>query len=332
MHAVFNNTIPSQILPFSPKLKSIASVNENISNPELKIVSSLDLTKLKDNNFSSEFANLYFCNLSRYKSDFEEIEKLASGGFGSVYKVKNIIDQNLYAVKKIYFKNTNPSFCEKVIRETELFSSLDHENIVNYNSSWIEIDLNEKNGQNAKGFNYNNRFDSNSWSNSDIQFASKSDKSENCHQMSKSLSDLDENDNNKQIDKFSSNSKHKYLVSLDKYPRKNENIHDIIRINNVVLCIQMKLCDFNLKEWFKSRNESMFSQELKSNSELNLKLFGQILSGVEYLHSKNIIHRDLKPANIFMIRDKLQIKIGDFGLACLEKLNKKIEGKELFNS
>jgi polo-like kinase 1 len=39
-----------------------------------------------------------------------------------------------------------------------------------------------------------------------------------------------------------------------------------------------------------------------------------IINGVKYIHSKHIIHRDLKLGNIF-IDDKLNIKIGDFGLA-----------------
>lgn len=42
-------------------------------------------------------------------------------------------------------------------------------------------------------------------------------------------------------------------------------------------------------------------------------MFG-ILNGVNYIHSKHIIHRDLKLGNIF-VDDKLNIKIGDFGLA-----------------
>ncbi|KAF7283354.1 hypothetical protein GWI33_000864 [Rhynchophorus ferrugineus] len=40
----------------------------------------------------------------------------------------------------------------------------------------------------------------------------------------------------------------------------------------------------------------------------------QILSGVHYLHYHKIIHRDLKLGNLFL-NDKLQVKIGDFGLA-----------------
>lgn len=40
----------------------------------------------------------------------------------------------------------------------------------------------------------------------------------------------------------------------------------------------------------------------------------QILDGVRYLHDNNIIHRDLKLGNLFL-NDKLNVKIGDFGLA-----------------
>lgn len=39
-----------------------------------------------------------------------------------------------------------------------------------------------------------------------------------------------------------------------------------------------------------------------------------IVQGLKYLHSKHIIHRDLKLGNLF-VDDKMNIKIGDFGLA-----------------
>lgn len=40
----------------------------------------------------------------------------------------------------------------------------------------------------------------------------------------------------------------------------------------------------------------------------------QILDGVRYLHDNQIIHRDLKLGNL-LLNDKLNVKIGDFGLA-----------------
>jgi len=41
--------------------------------------------------------------------------------------------------------------------------------------------------------------------------------------------------------------------------------------------------------------------------------FGQIASGVAYLHDHGIVHRDLKPGNIFVDEDI--VKIGDYGLS-----------------
>ena len=49
-----------------------------------------------------------------------------------------------------------------------------------------------------------------------------------------------------------------------------------------------------------------------------IKIFTDIVAGLEYLHSKKIIHRDLKPANILLysLHDKCDAKIGGFGLSC----------------
>ncbi len=41
---------------------------------------------------------------SRYFDDFEEIECIGRGGFGSVYKVKNKLDDRFYAIKKVNFE------------------------------------------------------------------------------------------------------------------------------------------------------------------------------------------------------------------------------------
>ncbi|CAG5094233.1 Oidioi.mRNA.OKI2018_I69.XSR.g13372.t1.cds [Oikopleura dioica] len=41
----------------------------------------------------------------------------------------------------------------------------------------------------------------------------------------------------------------------------------------------------------------------------------QMISGLSYCHGRNKVHLDLKPANIFVARDYITVKIGDFGSA-----------------
>ena len=47
-----------------------------------------------------------------------------------------------------------------------------------------------------------------------------------------------------------------------------------------------------------------------------MRIFDQLLDGIEAIHSQKLIHRDLKPANIYML-DNGDIKILDFGLSKL---------------
>ena len=86
----------------------------------------------------------------------------------------------------------------------------------------------------------------------------------------------------------------------------------------------------NFIHFFEDPNNVYVLLELCSNQTLNdlVKRRGclqeieakyfllQIIDACEYLHSKkNVIHRDLKLGNLFL-NEKMEIKIGDFGLAC----------------
>lgn len=67
----------------------------------------------------------------------------------------------------------------------------------------------------------------------------------------------------------------------------------------IVLYIQMRLCDFTLRYWMNNRNQEYFATShsdvtFEIDDSLCMRIFQQIVSGVEYIHSKSIIHRDLK--------------------------------------
>ena len=73
------------------------------------------------------------------------------------------------------------------------------------------------------------------------------------------------------------------------------------------LYIKMELCESTLRQ---AIDNGMFIE----NDELCWNYLRQIVTGLNYIHSKGIIHRDLKPNNIFITNENL-VKIGDFGLS-----------------
>jgi translation initiation factor 2-alpha kinase 4 len=75
---------------------------------------------------------------SRYKEDFQELGPLGSGAFGEVIKVKNNLDQRIYAIKKIIFPHDYDKEEKKILREVSLLSRLHHPNIIRYYNAWIE--------------------------------------------------------------------------------------------------------------------------------------------------------------------------------------------------
>ena len=86
--------------------------------------------------------------------------------------------------------------------------------------------------------------------------------------------------------------------------------YDSFKINNKYYIV-MEYCDGqNLKDFI---NKKIKNNELIEEKIL-YKIIKQICEGIKEIHNKHIIHRDIKPENIF-INEKMEIKIGDFGIS-----------------
>ena len=73
--------------------------------------------------------------------------------------------------------------------------------------------------------------------------------------------------------------------------------------------------EYILLEICKNQTLSELSKRRKTLTEIEVQCYIiQLIKGLQYLKSHKIIHRDLKLGNLFLT-DKMELKIGDFGLA-----------------
>lgn len=77
--------------------------------------------------------------LSRYRSDFEQISFLGRGGFGAVVKARNLIDNQLYAIKLVKMDIRDQQKKDpKLMREVQTLSRLQNRYVVRYYQAWFE--------------------------------------------------------------------------------------------------------------------------------------------------------------------------------------------------
>ncbi|GIV30601.1 MAG: hypothetical protein KatS3mg028_1667 [Bacteroidia bacterium] len=95
------------------------------------------------------------------------------------------------------------------------------------------------------------------------------------------------------------------IISSCKHPNI-VNVLEIFEANNTAYMVMEFIEGLSLKDW------------VLNNPEIDPRLIEyivyQIISGVEYIHSKNILHLDIKPNNILITSD-YKVKVIDFGLS-----------------
>lgn len=117
-----------------------------LSSNNLYLTDDLSKIYLKDSNIdilsvisNTNQNNTKLSTLSRFKSQFKNVDLIGSGGFGDVYKVKNTIDESNYAVKILNLNDIISDYYV-VLREVRILSKLKHDNVIGYYSSWIGVD------------------------------------------------------------------------------------------------------------------------------------------------------------------------------------------------
>jgi serine/threonine protein kinase len=261
---IYNIIYEKMDLSSQDKIKEIEKVFEKI------------LIGGKEMNYSGTFSSM-----------FTIINKLKKGGFGTIYKAKHNIDGNEYAIKKIQFlvRSDNPEKIMNRLKEVRCMSAMNHNNIIRYNTSWIEIGNIAEEPSLSNSLSCDNLSSNDEFSNDQFSFDNSTNEN----------SDIDPNQ--LQISK-------KSLDNLN-----NPSLNEYICID---IYIQMELMDISLRDYIRSDKG-----KIRSMND-TLLIFNSIISGVEHLHNNNIIHRDLKPANILLNIDYNEIiqniKIADFGL------------------
>lgn len=79
--------------------------------------------------------------MSRSKlQDFEVLSRLGSGSFGTVFKVRRLIDDNLYVMKNVRIVDLSYKEQTEAINEVKILAQLKSPYVVRYYDSFINKD------------------------------------------------------------------------------------------------------------------------------------------------------------------------------------------------
>jgi serine/threonine protein kinase len=104
------------------------------------------MSSIKMTEKSNILKQLFFNNQNFHKN-FIILEKIGKGGFGKVFKVKNLIDKKIYAIKEIKLKS-NKKFKENfdlILNEIFYLNLCQNSQTVKFYHFWIEFENFEKN-------------------------------------------------------------------------------------------------------------------------------------------------------------------------------------------
>ncbi|KDR70022.1 hypothetical protein GALMADRAFT_255390 [Galerina marginata CBS 339.88] len=280
-------------------------------------------------------------HMSRWKEDWEELELLGKGAFGSVVKARNKIDSRIYAVKKVRLKTMQSN--DKIFREVNALSRLSHRNIVRYYTTWVEIfeptstvasgdssndssteeiltsvpdQASERHLPINGAFHFNvEDFDDLSLSRTSfpsIHFGgSESPGTSGSGSGSTSGSSEEDDADDEFAGLFHSSGKSKSKSKSGppalKLGSPLQGLQPLTPTVSRTLYIQMEFVE---RQTLRERVD----EGLTADEKEGWRLFQQIVDALVHMSTLNILHRDIKLNNIF-IDMKGDCRVGDFGLA-----------------
>lgn len=290
-------------------------------------------------------------NTLRHQTDFEVLSLLGRGGFGVVWKVRNLVDQGTYALKKIRLNKlygSDNQANDTIMREVAALRQLHDPHIVRYFGAWIEAgDQDDENEEDSNGSLFSSTSIPKKLSPPSHSMTFRFDKD---YLASASADDVPSVQNSSAHDiscamepDLQCNICHQWYgdweVSFEEWSMLTSSLQpmnlcqtcykaalssigvDLTRVHirqkqkrPLYLFIQMEFCDANLYQELEYCG-SMWEDDSATDSRSSRlwTLFREIVAGVCSMHSSAIAHRDLKPSNIFIQNGR--VKIGDLGLA-----------------
>lgn len=74
--------------------------------------------------------------------EFQILMKLGEGAYSSVYKVKRLIDNSEYALKRVKLGNLSDKEKQNALNEVRILASVRHPNIIGYKEAFLDESTN----------------------------------------------------------------------------------------------------------------------------------------------------------------------------------------------
>lgn len=285
---------------------------------------------------------------NRFKEDFEVLGPLGRGGFGEVWRCRDLRGGGECAIKVVRFRGGATRGARQIerhaLREVSTLRLMDHPNVVGCHGAWMErAAASGPAGPTPQGNKPNSSHDAalerpgcpptpSTWRHAEFSATTPS----GC-EFHPPTSQGEES-----VVLFLAEGDEAGLPPGEgaaKPPTREETSRDCADAQpkkrggrpgrqeedcaeDITLYIQLELCsEGNLQGWIASRNAMCKGEHLGREtrclqSERALSVFIQCARALSHMHERACVHRDVKPANIFFAPDGV-VRLGDFGLAKL---------------